>query len=206
MKSPVQTSNWHGKHFTLAGFVRATATLPYGAQTLDALVPDRHGLGPPVRHVVGLVHEPRDLPVRPLMSAGPVQLGHPMIPPEAGSLLDDGVGHTGQFAVIRCRFRRGKALLLSEELSAGGGVSFARLLHAGANEALEILVGRHRSHPLVRPRARSPAAAPRGDAKELTMVIREYAPLCLVRDPGWGRVIEVGRGPAPGRLACSARA
>jgi hypothetical protein len=31
------------------------------------------------------------------------------------------------------------------------------------------------------------------------MRIREYAPLCLARDSRRGRVLEVGRGPAPVR-------
>jgi hypothetical protein len=30
----------------------------------------------------------------------------------------------------------------------------------------------------------------------MTTLIREYAPLCLARDPGWGRVNEVRRGSA----------
>src|SRR5947199_220748 len=50
----------------------------------------------------------------------------------------------------------GGSVLFVQELCAGGGVGFARLPHASANEALEILVGRHRVRPLVGPRAHTP--------------------------------------------------
>src|SRR3989449_4920220 len=86
--------------------------------------------------------------------------------------------HTGEPGVVD----GSGLLLLLEEMGAGGGVGFARLLHARAHEALEILIGRHRVRPLVGPRVtRPPAATPRGDAKVASMPIRESAPLCLTR-------------------------
>src|SRR5262249_17422260 len=51
-----------------------------------------------------------------------------------------------------------------DDMRAGGGVRFTRLLHSSANEALEILVARHRQSPLGTPRA-TPQQRANGDAK-----------------------------------------
>src|SRR5689334_14199734 len=52
-----------------------------------------------------------------------------------------------------------------EQLRPGGGVRLARLPHAPAHQALEILVGGHRGGSLGRPRAASPSGDARGVPK-----------------------------------------
>jgi len=44
------------------------------------------------------------------------------------------------------------------DMRAGGGVGFARLLHASANEALQVFLARHRQFSFERTTAHSPAA------------------------------------------------
>src|SRR3989454_12313088 len=124
-------------------------------------------------HVMG------DLPVRPGVRRDAIERLHPALPSAPRPRLERRVAHhTGEPGVVD----GSGLLLLLEEMGAGGGVGFARLLHARAHQALELLIGRHRVRPLVGPRVtRPPAATPRGDAKVASMPIRESAPLCVTR-------------------------
>src|SRR5439155_3988955 len=82
---------------------------------------------------------------------------HPPLPRATSLRLERRVAHSRKLGVVH---RRGGALCLGrahlEELRAGGSVGLARLVHAPAHQALEILVGRHRWILLVRPRRRAP--------------------------------------------------
>src|SRR5207247_1680348 len=86
-----------------------------------------------------------------------IELLHPPLPPATSLRLERRVAHSRKLGVVH---RRGRALCLGrthlEELRAGGSVGLARLVHAPAHQALEILVGRHRRILLVRPRRRAP--------------------------------------------------
>src|SRR5687768_7174733 len=136
---------------------------------------------------------------------------HPFLPRVPCLVGDSGVCHPGD---VRVRERRGCrnvaearrrgagcrgrafALRLAENLGAGGGIRLARLFHASANDALEVLVAGHRLISFGCTATHSPAAR-RGERKGRRYRVRESAPLCLPRDSGWGGVREVRRGPAP---------
>src|SRR5207245_1958205 len=84
------------------------------------------------------------------------------LPGAAGVRLQGGIAPTRERGIVRPGREGGGGggggVPFAQELCAGGGVGFARLPHASANEALEILVGRHRVRPLVGPRAHAPTA------------------------------------------------
>src|SRR5439155_12929360 len=149
-------------HLALGRLERAVATLADGTQALDAFVPHGDRLRPPPRDLVLLVHVLGDPPVRPGMRRDAIERFDPALPRAAGLRLHGGIAPTRERGIVR-RGREGgggrgggRSVLLVEELCAGGGIRFARLPHASANEALEILVGRHRVRPLVRPQAYTP--------------------------------------------------
>ena len=123
-----------------------------------------------------------------------VERAHPALPRAPGVLLHGRVAQAGtRRQVIR---RRGGARVrhcvrqttarVFDDLRAGGGVRFTRLAHAGANEALEILVLRHDHDSFEYTTGLSPAALV--VTQRMTRRIRECAPLCLAADPGWGGV------------------
>src|SRR5207245_6934994 len=88
--------------------------------------------------------------------------------------------HAGEASIVGAR----GTLFLDQEMSAGGRVRFACLLHAPANQALEVFAGRHRVGPLVEPQATLPSSdAPRRPKGSDAIRIREYAPLCLTGTP-----------------------
>ncbi len=143
-----------------------------------------------------------DLPMRPGVRLDAIERLDPALPGAAGLRLDGGIAHAGESGVRR-RAGRGLARLAGlarplEEMCAGGGVGLARLLHAPPDEALEILVRRHRDAPLVRPRLPAPqqrrsVATQRPHA----MPIRESAPLCLTRTLAGGGSTRLGADRRP---------
>ena len=91
---------------------------------------------------------------------------------------------------------RGKALF--SDLGARGGVGLARLLHPGADEALEVFLLRH--HVFLRSRRDGTLpsnAAGAAVTKELVSAGPGVCPPLPRVGLRWGKTVEVGRGPTP---------
>ena len=154
----IQLAEGHGIRAALARFVPAAPPLPDLPQALDALIAHSHGLRPPAWHLVFLAHVFGDRAVRPVVGPHDVERPHPLLPGAARLRLDGLVGHAGEPCVVGGSRGGAPGLfgLFPEEVRTSRGVGLARLLHARADDALEILVDRHRMAPLVRPRPRAP--------------------------------------------------
>ena len=196
------------KRSALGGLERTAPPLADGAESLDPLVAHGHALRPPSRDLVLLDDVACDLGVRPGVRLHRVERLHPTLPGAAGAFLHDRVAPAGELR--RSRWAAARVLVFA----AGFGVrSCARrrcttrpLLHAPANQALEILVGGHRMGPRVRPRARGPPAATPAASQARSRRIRECAPLCLAKGPGWAGPTRLGADQAPcSKSASSAR-
>src|SRR5688500_11738438 len=129
--------------------------------------------------------------------------------PRAPCFFPDGrVAHARNRSVFlrtgrRCsrdrRRRRGGAFFrygFSGDLSTGGGIGFTGLLHASANEALEILVFSHR-HVSPGYTTGNPPAARHGDAKDRRYSSGSVPPFASDSTPAGAESLEVRRGLSP---------
>ena len=97
------------------------------------------------------------------------------------------------------RWRRGAL-----DLGAGGRVRLAGPAHAGADHLLEAAIPRQRHHLLDR---WCPPPSGGHTANEMTADGPEsLSPFAPERLPGWGGMVEAGRGPAPRKVCRAGRA
>src|SRR5262249_45365877 len=178
----------------LGRLVTAVAPLAARSQPFDPLIADCHALRPPRADLELRRHERGDVAVRHLVGMMVVERADPLLPRASGFRLHAGVAHAGERRVVLWRWF---ALRLLDDLRAGGGVRFTRFEHPSANEALEILVARHRRVSLGTPRA-TPQQCANGGRKGSDDSDPEVCPPLPRTGPRLGRSLqEVRRGSAP---------
>src|SRR5688572_14571263 len=153
------------------------APLSLRAEAANPLVADCNGLGPPVAHLVLLPHVAGNFSVWPVVSVHLIERPYPLFPRAAGVGFDRFVAHSGEPGQIGRRrsgavqlrldrrdrftsvgFRDGRTTwcALRQEGRSSGGVRLARLLHAAANQPLEVLLSSHRDVLYVRLQPHAP--------------------------------------------------